>query len=463
MWHFYLEYSRAGFASGYLDVNQIVLDRGTVQGDHTWWGLVLLALAIACRGDAADGVRRAAGRTGLGRRRDVGARAGGDRRGGGRGRDRHAVAALAGRRAGAWCGAPGWRATSSPGVAGGGEDPRYAEILGDGGLRAAVRKVYVVQGLSICLISLPVLAAAHSDVAVTWLVWVGVAVWAVGLRRRVRRRRPARVVQARPRPRPGPGPRPVGLDPAPQLLRRRPAVVGDLARRRCGVGLAARAAHRRVAGGDDPLPAQRHRRQAAGEDDEHPPRLGRLRRPGPPLRPAPAAPGLRPGATNGVVPDDIAVLSAHFTTKLSGTSQSSGSLTSEGTGQAISRGRRPDRRRVPPPARLWTVRVVRDVSQVFWPQDAAERHGLSAAGPCLTRGDGPRGGGIPGVPAGGVPAGAGAAAGRVRRAAADRARADQQPAADRRVDAAPARRVRRAAGARRRVRLRAGPPPCSPS
>ena len=28
MWHFYLEYSRAGFASGYLDVKQIVLDRG---------------------------------------------------------------------------------------------------------------------------------------------------------------------------------------------------------------------------------------------------------------------------------------------------------------------------------------------------------------------------------------------------------------------------------------------------
>lgn len=28
MWHFYLEYSRAGFSSGYLDVNQIVLDRG---------------------------------------------------------------------------------------------------------------------------------------------------------------------------------------------------------------------------------------------------------------------------------------------------------------------------------------------------------------------------------------------------------------------------------------------------
>ena len=27
MWHFYLEYSRAGFASGYLDVNQIILER----------------------------------------------------------------------------------------------------------------------------------------------------------------------------------------------------------------------------------------------------------------------------------------------------------------------------------------------------------------------------------------------------------------------------------------------------
>jgi cyclopropane-fatty-acyl-phospholipid synthase len=27
MWHFYLEYSRAGFASGYLDVNQILLTR----------------------------------------------------------------------------------------------------------------------------------------------------------------------------------------------------------------------------------------------------------------------------------------------------------------------------------------------------------------------------------------------------------------------------------------------------
>ena len=27
MWHFYLEYSRAGFRSGYLDVQQLVLER----------------------------------------------------------------------------------------------------------------------------------------------------------------------------------------------------------------------------------------------------------------------------------------------------------------------------------------------------------------------------------------------------------------------------------------------------
>ena len=64
---------------------------------------------------------------------------------------------------------------------GGGEDPRYAEILAEGGLGTAVRKVYVVQGLAICLISLPVLAAAHSDVAVLWLVWAGVVVWAIGV------------------------------------------------------------------------------------------------------------------------------------------------------------------------------------------------------------------------------------------------------------------------------------------
>ncbi|HEX3930218.1 MAG TPA: DUF1295 domain-containing protein [Nocardioides sp.] len=61
-----------------------------------------------------------------------------------------------------------------------GEDPRYAELLAGAGPRAAVRKVYLPQGLAICLLALPVMAAAHWDVAVSWLVWVGVVVWAAG-------------------------------------------------------------------------------------------------------------------------------------------------------------------------------------------------------------------------------------------------------------------------------------------
>ena len=63
---------------------------------------------------------------------------------------------------------------------GAGEDPRYAEMIGDGGLRAAIRKVYIVQGLAICLMALPVMAAAHWDVELVWVVWVGVVVWAAG-------------------------------------------------------------------------------------------------------------------------------------------------------------------------------------------------------------------------------------------------------------------------------------------
>ena len=34
MWHFYLEYSRAGFASGYIDVNQLTFDRAAPRDHH---------------------------------------------------------------------------------------------------------------------------------------------------------------------------------------------------------------------------------------------------------------------------------------------------------------------------------------------------------------------------------------------------------------------------------------------
>jgi steroid 5-alpha reductase family enzyme len=64
---------------------------------------------------------------------------------------------------------------------GGGEDPRYADLLNGGGLETAVRRVYLVQGGAICLVSLPVVAAAHLDVAASWLVLAGGAVWLTGV------------------------------------------------------------------------------------------------------------------------------------------------------------------------------------------------------------------------------------------------------------------------------------------
>jgi steroid 5-alpha reductase family enzyme len=64
---------------------------------------------------------------------------------------------------------------------GGGEDPRYAELLDGGGPMTAVRRVYLVQGAAICLVSLPILAAAHREVAATWLVPAGGAVWLAGV------------------------------------------------------------------------------------------------------------------------------------------------------------------------------------------------------------------------------------------------------------------------------------------
>jgi steroid 5-alpha reductase family enzyme len=42
------------------------------------------------------------------------------------------------------------------------EDPRYAKMLGDGGFGAAVRRVFLVQGLAMWFVSLPVQVAAGS-------------------------------------------------------------------------------------------------------------------------------------------------------------------------------------------------------------------------------------------------------------------------------------------------------------
>jgi steroid 5-alpha reductase family enzyme len=64
---------------------------------------------------------------------------------------------------------------------GAGEDPRYAEMLGGGGFGTAVRKVFGIQGAAVWLVSMPLQAAAVTDVVWPWVCPVGVAVWAVGV------------------------------------------------------------------------------------------------------------------------------------------------------------------------------------------------------------------------------------------------------------------------------------------
>ncbi len=65
-----------------------------------------------------------------------------------------------------------------------GEDPRYAEMLGDtssGWLLTAVRKVFLVQGLAAWFISLPIQVAAVSTGALGWIALVGGLVWLLGV------------------------------------------------------------------------------------------------------------------------------------------------------------------------------------------------------------------------------------------------------------------------------------------
>jgi steroid 5-alpha reductase family enzyme len=61
------------------------------------------------------------------------------------------------------------------------DDPRYTKMLGGGGFSAAVRRVFLVQGLAIWFVSLPVQVASVTGTRWSSLVWVGVALWALGL------------------------------------------------------------------------------------------------------------------------------------------------------------------------------------------------------------------------------------------------------------------------------------------
>jgi steroid 5-alpha reductase family enzyme len=66
-----------------------------------------------------------------------------------------------------------------------GEDPRYLAVLGgplsEVGMGVAVRRVFLLQGAAVWLVSLPLQAAAVAGLSWTWLVWAGVGVWAVGV------------------------------------------------------------------------------------------------------------------------------------------------------------------------------------------------------------------------------------------------------------------------------------------
>ncbi|MGV3563800.1 MAG: DUF1295 domain-containing protein [Nocardioides sp.] len=87
-----------------------------------------------------------------------------------------------------WGGRLAWHVRSRAlGEHQGAEDPRYAEMLGGSlpevGMGEAVRRVFLVQGVAQWFVSLPVAVGAVLLVEPgwAWLVWVGVAVWAVGL------------------------------------------------------------------------------------------------------------------------------------------------------------------------------------------------------------------------------------------------------------------------------------------
>ncbi|TDD82800.1 DUF1295 domain-containing protein [Actinomadura darangshiensis] len=62
-----------------------------------------------------------------------------------------------------------------------GEDPRYAELLGDGSAGRALRKVYLPQGVVLWFVSLPLQVAMFQDASPGAATYVGIAVWAVGL------------------------------------------------------------------------------------------------------------------------------------------------------------------------------------------------------------------------------------------------------------------------------------------
>ncbi len=86
----------------------------------------------------------------------------------------------------AWGGRLAWHVRSrAVGEHGGKEDPRYAEMLGGSlqevGMATAVRRVFLVQGVAQWFVSVPVAVGAVLALEHTWVLVLGVVVWAFGL------------------------------------------------------------------------------------------------------------------------------------------------------------------------------------------------------------------------------------------------------------------------------------------
>ena len=304
VWRLYLVGGALAFRDGRMGVDQILAVRPGASAHPAGGARVVTCSPGRARSLAAvvDGGRRRgqpARRAGLRGRRGLGAGARRDRarRAGRRPDD---LALLAARRPGDRVGRPArmaHRRAARAGTARTRATPRCS--AGRAASRAARRKVFLTQA---------VVASAHLAAAAgrrrrttsaggPWS-WVGCALWAVGVFFEAVGDAQLAAYKARPATGgPDHGPRPVGLDPAPQLLRRRLRVVGPLDRRRRWRGLAAGPAHRVGARRDDVLRAQRDRRQAAGADDVAARGVGRVRRPGAAVRPAsPAGPERGPGS-----------------------------------------------------------------------------------------------------------------------------------------------------------------------
>ena len=187
--------------------------------------------------------------------------------------------------------------------AGHGEDPRYVKLMGgtlaEVGMRVAVRKVFGIQGAAVWLVSAPVIVGALADVAWWPVVWIGVAIWVLGLVFEGVGDAQLAAYKRAPKEQRSPV-----MDRGlwrytrhPELLRRRLRVVGAVAGRRPGIGVDPRAGHGGGTDGDDLLPGVRDRRSPVGAGDDEPPRLPRVRRPDLDVRAASAAQEVARGPT----------------------------------------------------------------------------------------------------------------------------------------------------------------------